>query len=168
MPLPPQVSPAAQVPQKTVPPQPSGTLPQSSPGGHWASGLQAQWLGMPAPPQTCPADTSPFTFPVLTYTHAIGCSITGGYVYRGCAMPDLRGTYFYSDICTGFIRTFAGVSGGVAQNQQIRTADVAPGGGLTIDGVSSFAEDARGEIYIVDYGGGADGAGEIYRIVPGS
>ena len=59
-----------------------------------------------------------FTFPVLTYTHAQGCSVTGGYVYRGCAMPDLHGTYFYADICTGFIRTFNGVSGGVAQNQQ--------------------------------------------------
>ena len=59
---------------------------------------------------------------------------------------------------------FAGVSGGVAQNQQIRTADVAPGGGLTIDGVSSFAEDARGEIYIVSHGNFAAGAGAVYRI----
>ena len=68
----------------------------------------------------------------------------------------------------GFIRTFKGVSGGVAQNQQDRTGDVAPGGGLSIGGVSSFGEDARGELYIVDYGGGSDGQGEVYRIVPGS
>jgi len=145
--------------------------PASSGGGEnygWDV-FEANHCFEPTPPATmCPMPPTGFTFPVLEYSHSIGCSITGGYVYRGCAMPDLRGTYFYSDICTGFIRTFAGVSGGVAQNQQIRTADVAPGGGLTIDGVSSFAEDARGEIYIVDYGGGADGAGEIYRIVPGS
>jgi len=107
-------------------------------------------------------------FPVLVYSHSQGCSITGGYVYRGCRMPDLHGTYFYSDICTPFIKTFKGVSGGTAQNQQDRTADLAPGGGLSIGGVSSFGEDARGEMYIVDYGGGSAGQGEVYRIIPGS
>lgn len=123
----------------------------------------------PTPPDTmCPSPPTGFTFPVLQYSHSQGCSITGGYVYRGCAMPDLSGTYFYSDICTAFIRTFQGVSGGVAQNQQNRTADLAPGGGLSIGGVSSFGEDARGELYIVDYGGGANGDGEIYRIIPES
>jgi glucose/arabinose dehydrogenase len=117
----------------------------------------------PIPPAvSCPNPAPGFTFPVLEYDHTQGCSITGGYVYRGCRMPDLSGTYFYSDICSGFIRTFRGVSGGVAQNQQDRTADVGTGGG-----VSSFGEDARGELYIVDYGGGASGQGEVYRIVPG-
>jgi glucose/arabinose dehydrogenase len=111
---------------------------------------------------------SGLTFPALVYNHSQGCSVTGGYVYRGCRMPDLRGTYFYSDICTPFIKTFRGVSGGTAQNQQDRTADLAPGAGLTIGGVSSFGEDARGELYIVDYGGGSAGQGEVYRIVPGS
>jgi hypothetical protein len=81
-------------------------------------------------------------------------------------MPDLHGTYFYSDICSGFVRTFNGVSGGTAQNQQDRTADVAPGGGLSIGGVSSFGEDARGEMYVVDYGGGVAGEGEVYKLVP--
>jgi cysteine-rich repeat protein len=124
----------------------------------------------PTPPaMMCPEPPTGFTFPVLEYQHSgNGCSVTGGYVYRGCAMPDLHGTYFYSDACTGFIRTFMGVSGGVAQNQQDRTADVAPGGGLSIGGVSSFGEDARGEVYIVDYAAGANGLGEIYRIVPQS
>jgi hypothetical protein len=118
----------------------------------------------PIPPAvSCPNPATGFTFPVLEYNHTQGCSITGGYVYRGCRMPDLSGTYFYSDICSGFIRTFQGVSGGVAQNQQDRTADVGTGGG-----VSSFGEDARGELYIVDYGGGTAGQGEVYRIVPGS
>jgi hypothetical protein len=77
-------------------------------------------------------------------------------------MPDLRGTYFYSDICSGFLRSFKGVSGGEAQNEQ-DLSSVYPGGG-----VSSFGEDARGEVYVVDYGGGAAGQGAVYRIVPGS
>jgi cysteine-rich repeat protein len=115
-----------------------------------------------------PCPGTGLTFPVLTYGHSQGCSITGGYVYRGCRMPDLRGTYFYSDICTPFIKTFKGVSGGSAQSQQDRTADLAPGGGLAIGGVSSFGEDARGELYVVDYGGGSAGQGEVYRIVPGA
>lgn len=102
-----------------------------------------------------------FVMPVLEYSHAEGCSVTGGFVYRGCALPDLRGTYFYADFCTAFIRTFEWV-GGAATNQQDRTADLAPGGGRSIDSISSFGEDARGELYVVDIGG------EVFRIVAGS
>jgi len=54
----------------------------------------------------------------------------------------------------------------VAQNLGDVTADIAPGGGLSIGGLSSFGEDARGELYLVDYGGGANGQGEVYKIVP--
>jgi hypothetical protein len=109
----------------------------------------------------CPAPAG-FTFPVLEYDHGEGCSVSGGYVYRGCALPDLVGTYFYSDYCSSFVRTFAGVLGGVAQNQVDRTADVDPGGDL--NGVSGFGEDARGEIYIISHGNFAAGAGAVYRI----
>ncbi|MBI1815504.1 MAG: PQQ-dependent sugar dehydrogenase [Deltaproteobacteria bacterium] len=109
-------------------------------------------------------DQTGLTQPILDYPHgpgdSIGCAVTGGYVYRGCAMPDLRGTYFYGDFCTAFIKTFQ-VAGGVATNQQDRTTDLAPGGGLSIDLLSSFGEDARGEIYICDLGG------EVFKIVPG-
>ena len=119
------------------------------------------------PPGTPTCSTVGLTEPVLEYGHGEGCSVTGGYVYRGCRMPDLSGTYFYSDYCTPFIRTFAGVSGGNAQNLADRTGDLDPPGGPSIDTVTSFGEDARGELYVVDYGsGGADG--EVFRIVPGS
>ncbi|MGH7341200.1 MAG: PQQ-dependent sugar dehydrogenase, partial [Candidatus Rokuibacteriota bacterium] len=103
------------------------------------------------------------TEPVLEYGHGQGCSITGGHVYRGCSMPDIQGRYFYSDICTPFIRSFEGVMDGDAQDDQVHTADLDPPGGLDIGGVSSFGLDARGEIYIADYDGG-----EVFRIVPGS
>ena len=115
----------------------------------------------PTPPATaCPAPPTGFTMPVLEYDHGEGCSVTGGLVYRGCAMPDLRGTYFYADFCSAFLRTFRGVSGGDAVNTADRTAELAPGIGLSIDNPTSFGEDARGELYIADYGG------EIFKIIP--
>ncbi len=116
----------------------------------------------PDPAPTCPDPPTGFTMPVLEYDHGQGCAITGGYVYRGCAMPDLRGTYFYADYCSAFIRTFSGVVGGDAQNLADRTAELDPPGGLTIGSVTSFGEDARGELYVVDQDG------EVFEIVPGS
>lgn len=114
----------------------------------------------PTPPATSCPDRAPFTFPVLEYDHGQGCSVTGGYVYRGCALPDLHGTYFYSDYCSSFVRTFRGVAGGVAQDQRDRSTDLEPAGARTLDNVVSFGEDARGELYVVDRDG------ELYRIVP--
>jgi len=113
------------------------------------------------------------TLPVLEYCHGTsqngctgaetahptGCSITGGFVYRGCRMPDLRGRYFYSDFCSGFIRSFGG---GDPQTGEDHTTALFPGGTLN---VSSFGLDARGELYVVHWGGGSDGA--VYEIVPG-
>jgi cysteine-rich repeat protein len=107
---------------------------------------------------SCPSLSS-YVAPVHEYDHTQGCAVTGGFVYRGCAMPDLHGSYFFADYCTAFVRTFELV-GGVAQNLTDRTADVAPGGGLSIDSVTSFGEDARGELYIADQGG------EIFKLVP--
>jgi hypothetical protein len=109
------------------------------------------------PDPTCASD------PTGVPAHPAGCSVTGGFVYRGCAMPDVAGRYFYSDACNGFIRSFKGVVGSNAQNLAHHTGDVDPPGPLSIGGVSSFGEDARGELYIVDYSGG-----EVFRLVPGS
>ena len=102
-----------------------------------------------------------FTFPIQTYTHGVGCSITGGYVYRGCAIPSLDGTYFYADYCTARIWSFV-YTGSVTQFTE-RTAQLAPGGGLSIASITSFGEDAYGEMYICDSTGG-----EIFKIVPTS
>ena len=94
------------------------------------------------------------------YDDAEGCSVTGGFVYRGCALPDVHGTYFYGDYCSAFIRSFA-LAGGVATADADHTAELAPGGGLSIDSIISFGEDARGELYVVDQGG------EVFQIIAG-
>ena len=137
-------------------------LPAGSPGGaNFGWDIFEGNLCHEPPPdsQQCPEQVAPFTPPVLDYGRRDGCSVTGGYVYRGCALPDLRGQYFFGDYCTAFIRSFA-LQDGIVTGLQDRTAALAPGGGFTISSVTSFGEDARGELYIVDYGG------EIYRIVP--
>jgi glucose/arabinose dehydrogenase len=89
--------------------------------------------------------------PVIEYNHSGGaCSVTGGYAYRGSAIPELAGHYFYSDYCAGFLRSFL-YSNGAATDQ--RTWDVG-----TIGSVTSFGEDAAGEMYIVVQ------QGRVYRI----
>jgi glucose/arabinose dehydrogenase len=84
--------------------------------------------------------------PVLDYPHTDGCSITGGYVYRGNAVPVLVGRYLYSDYCSGWIRSFT-LADGQATDLQEWPA-LSPG-----TGVSSFAEDGRGELYVMTLGG---------------
>ena len=97
-----------------------------------------------------------------TFQPEKGVDVAGGFVYRGCAMPDVHGEYFYADTAFGWIRSFKGVSGGDAQNLLNRTADLDPPGAQAINNPSSFGEDARGELYIADLGDG-----EVYKIVPG-
>ena len=100
-------------------------------------------------------NTSGFTMPVVEYAHASNaCSVTGGYVYRGTRVTELIGHYVYADLCSGFVGSFL-LSGGVATQQTNWTSQLSPGGSIV-----SFGEDARGELYIVLYGGG------VYRIVP--
>lgn len=115
----------------------------------------------PAPFPACPEQTDPFTPPVLDYPRRDGVSVTGGFVYRGCALPELRGHYFFSDYQTAFVRSFA-LQDGVVTALVDRTADLAPGGGFTIGRITSYGEDARGELYLADHGG------EVYRIVAAS
>ena len=86
------------------------------------------------------------TMPVLDYTHADGCSITGGFVYRGSGVRALAGRYLYSDYCSGWIRSLS-LEGGQATDRQEWPA-LSPG-----TGVSSFAEDGRGELYVMTLGG---------------
>lgn len=117
----------------------------------------------PSPQADCPDPPIGLVMPVVDYDHSGGrCSVTGGYVYRGCALPDLRGHYLFADFCARFLQSFV-LAGGVATDIRDRAAELAPAGGGSIDQVSTFGEDADGEIYIADY---ADG--ELYKIVPAS
>ncbi len=100
--------------------------------------------------------------PIHEYSHGgspFRCSITGGEVYRGCAIPDLHGTYFFADYCSNQIWSF--IYTGAPPTVTDRTAELAPGGGLGIASPSSFGRDALGEIYICDLNGG-----EVFKIIP--
>jgi glucose/arabinose dehydrogenase len=97
--------------------------------------------------------------PVHEYSHAVGSSITGGEVYRGCAIPDLRGAYFFADYITSRFWSFE-MAGGAATNLIERTAALDPPGALTLANPSSFGTDAFGDIYVTDHSGG-----EVFRIV---
>ncbi len=108
------------------------------------------------PPEDC--NPGGLTLPIHTYTHAQGCSVTGGYVYRGSAIPALRGTYFFADYCAGTVWSFRYTGGAVTEFTN-RSAQLAVGIASPINNVSSFGEDARGELYIVDHDG------DIFRIV---
>jgi len=95
-------------------------------------------------------DQSGKILPVAEYSHTIGCSVTGGYVYRGLNFPALTGHYFYGDYCSG--RLFSlynnGASGWVAA-QIVDTSYL----------ISTFGEDEQGELYLTDYA-----TGKIYNI----
>ena len=101
-----------------------------------------------------PLDKSaPLVQPVAVYSHALGCSITGGYVYRGKAIPALRGRYVYGDYCSGRIWSLAAaVTPSAAAKPRLERWNVPQ--------LSSFGEDAAGELLTVSLGG------TVSRIVP--
>ncbi len=100
------------------------------------------------PPEGC--DPTGLTPPVVEYGHDKGCSITGGYVYRGPTYTDIQGTYFFSDFCTGTIWGLRRRADGWEWAEFLST-------GLN---VSTFGEDEIGEMYVLDYAGGG-----IYHLV---
>jgi glucose/arabinose dehydrogenase len=89
--------------------------------------------------------------PLYEYDHRTGaCSVTGGYVYRGTAIPDLVGWYVFGDYCTGVLHVLQVGPGG-------RRVYVAAG--AVIPQLTSFGEDQQGELYALSLGG------EVYRLV---
>lgn len=106
-----------------------------------------------------PCDSSGLTRPVHVYAHGAGdCAIAGGYTYRGAAIPDLQGTYFFGDYCSGRIWSMR-IAGGVATEVTNRTLELQPGGGMDMDFITSFAEDNRANLYVLNMDG------DLYRIV---
>jgi len=84
------------------------------------------------------------TDPITEYDHSLGQSITGGYVYRGAAIAELQGSYVYGDFVQGRIWAIPATSQQGAISQELLD---------TAFGISSFAEDNNGELYVIDYGG---------------
>ncbi|QDV09409.1 Quinoprotein glucose dehydrogenase B precursor [Planctomycetes bacterium Poly30] len=114
--------------------------------------------GSCAPGTSACGDPS-FRVPAFAYDHSLGCSITGGYVYRGSAIPELVGHYVSTDFCTRrtwtTLRTASGFET-VERSVEIRPATAQP---IT---ASSFGEDGDGELLLVDHG-----SGSVFRMVRG-
>lgn len=91
-------------------------------------------------------------------TDVEGCSVTGGYVYRGQKIKSMQGQYIFGDYCSGNIWTLKVVNG-KAINFKNRTEEINIGGGEFTTYISSFGQDSDGEIYIIDYNGG------IYKLI---
>ena len=90
--------------------------------------------------------------PVVELSHADGyCAVVGGYVYRGSKIPDLRGAYLYGDDCNPKISAVRVEGGRVVASRDLD---------VTLRSVSSFGQDANGELYVVSLSQG------VYRVDP--
>jgi glucose/arabinose dehydrogenase len=107
--------------------------------------------------QNKPCDPNKFAAPAVEYDHKTGCSITGGEVYRGAAIPAISGHYFYADYCTGIVRSFRWASDGVRQHWDWKPV-LDPN--FRLANISSFGHDHDGELYLISLNG------PIYKVVP--
>lgn len=98
----------------------------------------------------CDPASQGLVLPIAEYDHGQGCSVTGGYVYRGRQFPALNGVYFYGDYCSGLIWGLRREADGSWSQAQLTSS------GYTI---SSFGQDEAGEVYIVNHS-----TGEILQI----
>ena len=126
------------------------------PAGH-PGGLNFGWRCMEGTICTgysaCPCPLSTATLPFHDYGHGspdftqfIGCSITGGYVYRGSDMPLFVGRYFFADFCTNKLWSIRRLPGG-GKDLLEHSADITSAG---LGNVTSFAQDGRGELFVLD------------------
>ncbi len=99
-------------------------------------------------------DTAGLVLPVLEYGHDEGCSVTGGFVYRGVAIPELVGHYFYADWCGSWVRSFRYANGRATQPADW-SEDLAE-----VGQVNSFGLDGSGEMYVATW------SGMVARIAP--
>jgi glucose/arabinose dehydrogenase len=122
--------------------QPAGSLGGENYGWKTMEGTLCQ--SRDACPASTPAcNASAYTPPVLEYAHPTGCSVTGGYVYRGARFPQLRGTYLFGDLCSGIVYAAARQGGNLGVRRLAQTAEF----------LTAFGEDKDGELYLVTLGG---------------
>lgn len=109
------------------------------------------WEGTICYPSGTACNPARITMPLIDYDHGDGCSITGGYVYRGSALPELTGRYFYSDFCSGWLRSFFVVDGAAIERIDW--------GAMPVGNIQSFGVDSKNELYVLTSAGG------VYRLV---
>jgi glucose/arabinose dehydrogenase len=123
-----------------------------------AAGVNYGWPlmeGQHCFPATASCDPTPYVMPIAEYGRSDGCSVTGGYVYRGSAFPSLQGMYFFGDFCSGRVWSLDRQPGDRwRMTEQLQQAIQ----------ISSFGEDEAGEMYITTFTGGNAGH-QIFRIV---
>lgn len=110
----------------------------------------------------CTCNAANLVLPISNYATGSSsrCAVIGGYVYRGSAIPALQGHYFFADYCAAQIYTMQ-YTGTPNPAVVTRTSDLSPStNGFAINTITSFGEDAAGEIYICDRGG------ELFKVVP--
>ena len=124
--------------------------PAADPGGR-----NYGWNVMEGPDcfEASSCDKSGLTPPVHAFRNGTGgaCAVTGGFVYRGSAVPALRGRYLFSDFCAGFVRALT-LDGDEVTGVETLFSDLGQ--------VSSFGEDGAGELYVLDI------SGTVHKIVP--
>ncbi|MBI5291449.1 MAG: PQQ-dependent sugar dehydrogenase [Chloroflexi bacterium] len=115
-------------------------------------GLNFGWnLVEGAHPYAASGPVAGLTAPVAEYLHNEGgCSVTGGYVYRGSALPELSGVYLFGDYCSGIIWSLVPDGAGGWQRAVFMETGY---------NISSFGEDASGELYVIDHNGA------VYKLV---
>ena len=87
--------------------------------------------------------------PVAEYSHSLGCSVTGGMVYRGAALPEWNGVYVYGDYCSGIVWGLLKDASGAWQQGQLFDTDA---------NITSFGVDETGEVYLANH------QGSVYRL----
>ena len=97
--------------------------------------------------------------PAVSYTHDEGIAVIGGHTYRGSAIPELTGRYFYSDFTGGWLRTLTFTADGIVTNHTDWTMQLSDP--TVLQGVHGFGIDAEGEIYVITRWGR-----HIYKLVP--
>src|SRR6185503_3436201 len=121
-------------------------------GGNYGWNCREGSIAFDQAPASCRATSAVFDDPVYDYDRTLGASVTGGYVYRGSALPGLVGQYVFGDYISGRIWRLVASGGGFTREQLFD---------FTNNSLASFGQGNDGELYVVDILGGG-----LYKIVP--
>lgn len=109
----------------------------------------------------CACNAPSLTLPIYEYPHPLGKSVTGGYVYRGAAIPEFQGRYIFADFMRAKVWSFMPGSPSASDFQDLTEMLIPPATTTPISWVSTLGEDAAGELYFASIN-----HGRIYKLVP--